>query len=57
MAYNVATDGFIQNQVNPSVLGGIIVDFGDKTIDLSVSTRVTKLNNILQREFSSPPFT
>jgi hypothetical protein len=35
--------------VNPSVLGGIIVDFGDKTIDLSVQSRVTKLNNVLQR--------
>ncbi|KIL55900.1 hypothetical protein M378DRAFT_1040463 [Amanita muscaria Koide BX008] len=37
------------NKVNPSVLGGIIVDFGDKTIDLSVSSRVTKLNNTLQQ--------
>ncbi|KAG6897396.1 hypothetical protein C0992_001902 [Termitomyces sp. T32_za158] len=36
-------------KVNPSVLGGIIVDFGDKTIDLSVQSRVTKLNNALQR--------
>lgn len=36
-------------QVNPTVLGGIIVDFGDKTIDLSVQSRVTKLNNVLQR--------
>jgi F-type H+-transporting ATPase subunit O len=37
----------ITNKVNPSVLGGIIVDFGDKTIDLSVQSRVTKLNNVL----------
>ncbi|KAJ3508702.1 hypothetical protein NLJ89_g5610 [Agrocybe chaxingu] len=37
----------ITNKVNPSVLGGLIVDFGDKTIDLSVQSRVTKLNNIL----------
>ena len=37
-------------QVNPSVLGGIIVDFGDKTIDLSVQSRVTKLNNVLTRK-------
>ncbi|KAG6820993.1 hypothetical protein H0H93_008622 [Arthromyces matolae] len=36
-------------KVNPSVLGGIIVDFGDKTIDLSVQSRVTKLNNVLHR--------
>ncbi|TFK25234.1 ATP synthase subunit 5 [Coprinopsis marcescibilis] len=37
----------ITNKVNPTVLGGLIVDFGDKTIDLSVSSRVTKLNNVL----------
>ncbi|KAG1747245.1 ATP synthase delta subunit-domain-containing protein [Suillus paluster] len=43
----------ITNKVNPSVLGGIIVDFGDKSIDLSVSSRVNKLNNILQRMFYS----
>ncbi|KAG5643598.1 hypothetical protein DXG03_000606 [Asterophora parasitica] len=39
----------LTNKVNPSVLGGIIVDFGDKTIDLSVQSRVTKLNSALQR--------
>ncbi|KAF4567645.1 ATP synthase F0 subcomplex subunit OSCP atp5 [Pleurotus pulmonarius] len=38
----------ITNKVNPSVLGGIVVDFGDKTIDLSVQSRVTKLNNVIQ---------
>lgn len=37
-------------QVNPSILGGIVVDFGDKSIDLSVASRVTKLNNLLQRK-------
>ncbi|KAG1733057.1 OSCP, subunit 5 of the stator stalk of mitochondrial F1F0 ATP synthase [Suillus paluster] len=41
----------ITNKVNPSVLGGIVVDFGDKSIDLSVSSRVNKLNNVLQRMF------
>ncbi|KZT28931.1 ATP synthase subunit 5 [Neolentinus lepideus HHB14362 ss-1] len=39
----------ITNKVNPSILGGIVVDFGDKTIDLSVASRVTKLNNLLQQ--------
>ncbi|CAG7850721.1 SubName: Full=Probable ATP5-F1F0-ATPase complex, OSCP subunit {ECO:0000313/EMBL:CCA68522.1} [Serendipita indica DSM 11827] len=38
----------ITNKVNPSVLGGIVVDFGDKTIDLSVASRVNKLNALLQ---------
>lgn len=32
------------------MLGGIVVDFGDKTIDLSVQSRVTRLNNLLQRQ-------
>ena len=36
-------------QVNPAVLGGVVVDFGDKTIDLSVVSRVNKLNGLLQR--------
>ncbi|EJD04409.1 ATP synthase subunit 5 [Fomitiporia mediterranea MF3/22] len=39
----------ITNKVNPSVLGGILVDVGDKTIDLSVASRVTKLNSLLQQ--------
>ena len=30
-------------------MGGLIVDFGDKTIDLSVQARVTKLNTVLTR--------
>ncbi|KIJ39451.1 hypothetical protein M422DRAFT_75835 [Sphaerobolus stellatus SS14] len=37
----------IVNKVNPSILGGLIVDFGEKTIDLSVSSRVNKLNGLL----------
>ncbi|KAF7321285.1 p-loop containing nucleoside triphosphate hydrolase protein [Mycena kentingensis (nom. inval.)] len=44
----------VTNKVNPSVLGGLVVDFGDKTIDLSVQSRVTKFNSVLQR--ASPPF-
>ncbi|KAH9839553.1 OSCP, subunit 5 of the stator stalk of mitochondrial F1F0 ATP synthase [Rhodofomes roseus] len=38
----------VANKINPAVLGGIVVDFGDKTIDLSVQSRVTRLNNLLQ---------
>lgn len=29
-------------------MGGLVVDFGDRTIDLSVQSRVTKLNQALQ---------
>ncbi|PCH43666.1 ATPase F1 complex OSCP/delta subunit [Wolfiporia cocos MD-104 SS10] len=39
----------VANKINPSVLGGIVVDFGDKTLDLSVASRVTRLNNLLQQ--------
>ncbi|KAG6372345.1 OSCP, subunit 5 of the stator stalk of mitochondrial F1F0 ATP synthase [Boletus reticuloceps] len=39
----------VVNKVNPSLMGGIVVDFGDKSIDLSVSSRVNKLNNVLQQ--------
>lgn len=39
--------------MNPSVLGGLVVDFGEKTIDLSVSSRINKLNGLLQRECQS----
>lgn len=39
-------------QVNPELLGGLVVDFGDKTIDLSASSKVNKLNALLTRTFS-----
>ncbi|KAI0314918.1 ATPase F1 complex OSCP/delta subunit [Amylostereum chailletii] len=39
----------VANKVNPSVLGGLVVDFGEKTIDLSVSSRINKLNNLLSQ--------
>ncbi|KAI9569581.1 OSCP, subunit 5 of the stator stalk of mitochondrial F1F0 ATP synthase [Boletus coccyginus] len=41
----------VVNKVNSSLMGGIVVDFGDKSIDLSVSSRVNKLNNILQGKY------
>ncbi|KAF9363843.1 ATP synthase F0 subcomplex subunit OSCP atp5 [Mortierella sp. NVP85] len=37
----------VSNKVNPSILGGLVVEFGDKTIDLSVSSKVNKLNQLL----------
>jgi len=39
----------LTNKVNPTVLGGLVVDFGEKTIDLSVSSRINKLNSLLQQ--------
>jgi F-type H+-transporting ATPase subunit O len=34
-------------QVNPDVLGGLIVEIGDRTIDLSVSSKIAKMNKLL----------
>ncbi|KAI3623780.1 ATP5 [Malassezia furfur] len=35
-------------RVNPSIQGGLEVHFGDRTVDLSVSSRVNKLNALLR---------
>ncbi|WPK23470.1 hypothetical protein PUMCH_000711 [Australozyma saopauloensis] len=37
----------ISNTVNPDLLGGLVVEVGDKTVDLSVSARMAKLNLVL----------
>ncbi|KAJ3055567.1 ATP synthase F0 subcomplex subunit OSCP atp5 [Rhizophlyctis rosea] len=37
----------ITNKVDPQILGGLVIDLGEKTIDLSVSSKITKLNRIL----------
>ncbi len=34
-------------QVNSDILGGLIVEIGDRTIDLSVSSRLSKMNKLL----------
>ena len=34
--------------VNPQIQGGLEVHFGDRTVDLSVSSRVNKLNTLLR---------
>lgn len=38
------------NKVNPSVLGGLLVDIGDKTIDATAATRVNRYSSALARE-------
>jgi F-type H+-transporting ATPase subunit O len=35
-------------QVNPEIRGGLIVEIGDRTIDLSVSSKIAKMNKLLQ---------
>lgn len=34
-------------QVNPDIIGGLVVEIGDRTIDLSVSARIAKMNKLL----------
>lgn len=42
----------IKNTVNPSVLGGLVVDFGEKTVDLSVASKVNRMNSLLTVRFT-----
>jgi F-type H+-transporting ATPase subunit O len=35
-------------QVNPDIRGGLIVEIGDRTIDLSVSSKMARMNKLLQ---------
>ncbi|RVD82389.1 uncharacterized protein DFL_006815 [Arthrobotrys flagrans] len=37
----------VVNKVNPEVLGGLVVEIGGRTIDLSVSSKIAKLNKLL----------
>ncbi|KAI5791684.1 OSCP/delta subunit of ATPase [Peziza echinospora] len=37
----------ISNKINPEILGGLVVEIGDRTIDLSISSKMTKLNKLL----------
>ncbi|KAK4507247.1 hypothetical protein PRZ48_000982 [Zasmidium cellare] len=35
-------------KVDPTIRGGLVVEIGDRTIDLSVSSRMAKMNKLLQ---------
>lgn len=37
----------IKNTVKLDIIGGLIVEIGDRTIDLSVSSRVAKMNKLI----------
>ncbi|GAB1313127.1 ATP synthase F0 subcomplex subunit OSCP atp5 [Madurella fahalii] len=37
----------VKNTVNPDIVGGLIVEVGDRTIDLSVSSKLAKMNKLL----------
>lgn len=38
----------VTNPVNPEILGGLIVEVGDKTVDLSIASKVSRLNQTLK---------
>ncbi|KAJ3349123.1 hypothetical protein HDU83_000744 [Entophlyctis luteolus] len=38
----------ITNKVDASIIGGLVIEIGDKTIDMSVSSKVAKLDRLLQ---------
>lgn len=35
------------SQVDPDIVGGLVVEIGDRTIDLSVSSKLAKMNKLL----------
>ncbi|KAJ4392832.1 ATP synthase F0 subcomplex subunit OSCP atp5 [Neurospora sp. IMI 360204] len=37
----------VTNKVNPDIIGGLVVEIGDRTIDLSVSAKLAKMNKLL----------
>ncbi|KAL1954395.1 hypothetical protein VTO42DRAFT_1210 [Malbranchea cinnamomea] len=37
----------VVTKVNPDLIGGLIVEIGDRTIDLSVASKIAKLNKVL----------
>jgi F-type H+-transporting ATPase subunit O len=39
--------GANSSQVNPDIVGGLVVEVGDRTIDLSVSSKIAKMNKLL----------
>lgn len=38
----------LSNTVNPDILGGLIVEVGDRTVDASIASKVAKLNQALK---------
>ncbi|KAJ2823006.1 ATP synthase F0 subcomplex subunit OSCP atp5 [Coemansia erecta] len=42
----------VVNKVNPSILGGMVVEFGDYTIDMSVSGRLAKIEKLMTDSIS-----
>lgn len=41
------TTSFLNKQVSPDILGGLVVEIGDRTIDSSVAAKISKMNKML----------
>jgi len=37
----------LKAEVNPEIIGGLVVDIGDKHLDLSLNTRIRKVEQLL----------
>ncbi|KAF7723337.1 ATP synthase F0 subcomplex subunit OSCP atp5 [Apophysomyces ossiformis] len=37
----------VSNKVKPDIIGGLLVEIGEKSIDLTVSTKLAKLNKLV----------
>ncbi|KAK9472382.1 putative atp synthase [Dipodascopsis tothii] len=37
----------VTNKINPDILGGLVVEVGDRTVDLSVSAKIGRLNALI----------
>ncbi|EDO17696.1 hypothetical protein Kpol_1004p74 [Vanderwaltozyma polyspora DSM 70294] len=40
----------LKNIIKPDIQGGLIVEIGDKTVDLSIASKIQKLNKVLQED-------
>ena len=38
----------VVSKVNPEIRGGLVVEIGDRTIDLSVAAKMAKMNKLLR---------
>ncbi|KAK9449251.1 ATP synthase delta subunit-domain-containing protein [Limtongia smithiae] len=37
----------VTNKINPDILGGLIVEVGDRTVDLSIASKLTRMNALI----------
>jgi F-type H+-transporting ATPase subunit O len=44
----VSADNLFQLQVNPALLGGMIVNVGDKYVDMSLASKIKKYTEVLK---------